>query len=147
MIKGIYKSMKNVEKTKERPDILPSGISMDDYSYKQLKDYADGIKESLATQSDKFTKETKASTEKELNAVLGEINRRARAGDTGFKKDLFNALKNHKKTPGYNYSDFEEKDIDDFLETTKTEMPDATEDELKKELLERYENAAKLTAK
>lgn len=146
MIKGIYKSIK-AENAKKRPDILPSGISMDDFSYKQLRDYADGMKESLATQSDKFTKETKSSTEKELNAVLEEINRRARAGDTGFKKDLFNALKNHKKTPGYNYSDFDEKDIDDFLEVTKTDMPNASPDELTNELISRYENAAKLTAK
>lgn len=64
----------------------------------------------------------------------------------GLKAELFNALKNHKKTPGYNYSDFDEKDIDDFLEVAKTDMPNASPDELKNELISRYENAAKLTA-
>lgn len=65
----------------------------------------------------------------------------------GLKTELFNALKNHKKTPGYNYSDFDEKDIDNFLEVAKTDMPNASPDELKNELISRYENAAKLTAK
>ena len=64
----------------------------------------------------------------------------------GVKAELLNALKNHKKTPGYNYSDFDEKDIDDFLEVAKTDMPNASPDELKNELISRYENAAKLTS-
>lgn len=65
----------------------------------------------------------------------------------GVKAELLNALKNHKKTPGYNYSDFDEKDIDDFLEVAKTDMPNASTDELKNELISRYENSAKLTSK
>lgn len=62
------------------------------------------------------------------------------------KAELFEALKTHKKTPGYNYSDFDEKDVEDFLETAKTELPGASTEDLKKELLARYENAARLTA-
>lgn len=52
-----------------REDILPSKISTDDFSYKQLEDYASGLEEALKTQKDKFTDETRASTEKELEAV------------------------------------------------------------------------------
>ena len=74
MIKNIMKNIgpKPVqveEKEEVREDILPSKISTDDFSYKQLEDYASGLEEALKTQKDKFTDETRASTEKELEAV------------------------------------------------------------------------------
>lgn len=64
----INKKAEEQSKREGRTDILPSGINTDDYSDKQLKEYADGLKEALTTQNN-FTEETRASTEKELKAV------------------------------------------------------------------------------
>ena len=79
-IAEIYKSELE-RRNAERTDILPSGISSDDFSYKQLKEYADGLKESLE-KGEGFTDETRAGTEKELAAVEETLKRRSNEAPT-----------------------------------------------------------------
>lgn len=72
----VNKKAMDYAKKEGRTDILPSGISTDDFSDKQLKEYADGLKESLSTQTN-FTEETRKGTEQELKAVEAELAKRS----------------------------------------------------------------------